>query len=106
MKDDFSKHIIVNSEKLNKLIETKRKIKNIELDDDLFWISYHDIDEEKFSNDHTEYNISVAIASAITAYSRIHMTQFKILSENKIYYSDTDSAVMEKPLDEFVIGKN
>src|SRR5437588_790469 len=46
MKDDFSKHIIVNSEKLNKLIETKRKIKSIELDDDLFLISYHDINED------------------------------------------------------------
>lgn len=48
----------------------------------------------------------MGIASAITAYSRIIMTQFKNLSNNKMYYTDTDSAIMEKPLDESLVGKH
>lgn len=57
MTDDLANHLIVNTDKLNKLIETKTKIKTIELDEDLFLISYHNINEDKFINDHTEYNI-------------------------------------------------
>ena len=36
-------------------------------------------------------NISIGVASAITAYSRIFMTQFKNNSNIKLYYTDTDS---------------
>lgn len=51
-------------------------------------------------------DISVGVASAITAYSRIIMTHFKNLPDNKLYYTDTDSAVMENPLDDSLVGKN
>jgi len=44
------------------------------------------------------HNVSIAIASAITAYARIHMSQFKNNSEYNLYYSDTDSAYIDKPL--------
>ena len=48
--------------------------------------------------------INVSIASAITAYSRIHMSQFKNNPNFKLYYSDTDSAVTNKPLPDHMIG--
>jgi hypothetical protein len=41
---------------------------------------------------------NVAIASAISAYARIHMSQFKNNPLFKLYYSDTDSAVFNTPL--------
>jgi len=44
------------------------------------------------------HNVSIAIASAITAYSRIHMSQFKNHSEYNLYYSDTDSIYIDSPL--------
>ena len=44
----------------------------------------------------THSNISIGIASAITAYSRIHMTQFKNNSDYNLYYSDTDSIYIDK----------
>jgi DNA polymerase type B, organellar and viral len=44
------------------------------------------------------HNVSIAIAAAITAYARIHMSQFKNNLDYKLYYSDTDSAYFDKPL--------
>jgi hypothetical protein len=44
------------------------------------------------------HNVNVAIASAITAYARIHMTQFKNNPDFNLYYSDTDSIYIDKPL--------
>ena len=88
------------------ILKIKNKISTIELDEDLFLVSYHDIDENKFIDDHTDYDISVGIASTITAYSRVIMTQFKNLPDNLMYYTDKDSAVMDKPLDESLVGKH
>jgi hypothetical protein len=49
-------------------------------------------------------DVNVAVASAITAYARIHMSQFKNNPDYKLYYSDTDSIVTNKPLPEHMIG--
>jgi hypothetical protein len=48
-------------------------------------------------------NINIAIASAVTAYGRIHMSQFKdpkFMSkyDYNLYYSDTDSIYIDRPL--------
>src|ERR1700743_1112794 len=50
------------------------------------------------------HNVSIAIASAITAYARIHMTQFKNNPDYNLYYSDTDSIYIDKPLDKSLIS--
>jgi DNA polymerase elongation subunit (family B) len=47
---------------------------------------------------------NVAIASAITAYSRIVINPFKIDPNTKFLYGDTDSAFLEKPLDPKYVG--
>jgi hypothetical protein len=44
------------------------------------------------------HNINIAIASAISSYARIHMSQFKNNPDYKLFYSDTDSAYTNKPL--------
>jgi len=108
MTDDLANHVVIDSNKLDEIIDSnnKTKITTIELDEDLFLVSYHDVDDDKFIDDYTSFDISVGVASAITAYSRVIMTQFKNLPDNKIFYTDTDSAVMEKPLDDYLVGKH
>lgn len=51
------------------------------------------------------HNVNVAIASAITAYARIHMSQFKNNPEFNLYYSDTDSIYIDKALTSDLISK-
>jgi hypothetical protein len=52
------------------------------------------------------HNVSIVIASCITAYARIHMSQFKNNPDFKLYYSDTDSAYFDRPLpDHFINNK-
>ena len=46
---------------------------------------------------------NVAIASAISAYARIHMSQFKKNPDFKLYYSDTDS-IINKELPGSIVG--
>jgi len=47
---------------------------------------------------------NVAIAAAVTAYARIHMSKFKNNPDFKLYYSDTDNIVINKPLASDMIG--
>jgi hypothetical protein len=49
-------------------------------------------------NGSINHNINIAIASAVTAYSRIYMSQFKNNDDYKLFYSDTDSIYINKPL--------
>jgi len=44
------------------------------------------------------HNINIAIAAAITAIARIHKSQFKNNKDYNLYYSDTDSIYIDKPL--------
>jgi hypothetical protein len=51
-------------------------------------------------------DVNIAIASTITAGARVHMSTFKNSDTYKLYYSDTDSIVIDQPLsDEYVGGK-
>jgi len=50
------------------------------------------------------HNTNIVIASAITAYARIHMSQFKNNPDFNLYYSDTDSIYINKPLSEELIS--
>lgn len=49
------------------------------------------------------HNVSIAIASAITAYARIHMSQFKNNPKINLYYTDTDSIYTDSIIDEYLI---
>jgi len=106
MTDDLAIHKIIKIDELEKFIESKERIKFIELDEDLALLSYHDKNDAKLINDYTEMDISIGVASAITAYSRIIMSKYKNLPNNKMYYTDTDSAVMEKPLADSLVGNH
>jgi hypothetical protein len=55
-------------------------------------------------NDERTHNISVGIASAITAYARIHMSQFKNNPDFNLYYTDTDSAYTDSPMPDHLVN--
>ena len=67
-------------------------------------ISYVDKSSNSEVNSNNK-NISVAIASAITAYSRVKMTLLKNNPDFPIYYYDTDSYATDRPLPDNIIGK-
>ena len=50
------------------------------------------------------HNVSIGIASAITSYARIHMSQFKNNLNYNLYYTDTDSIYIDKPLPENLVN--
>jgi DNA polymerase family B len=54
--------------------------------------------------DQEEHNVSVGIAAAITAYARIHMSQFKNNPKINLYYTDTDSIYTDSELDSSLIS--
>jgi len=51
-------------------------------------------------NDSINMNVSVGIAAAITAFARMHMTPLLQDKSYNVYYTDTDSIVTDKPLNE------
>ena len=56
-------------------------------------------------DENSTHNINVGIASAITAYSRILMSQFKNNPKINLYYTDTDSIYTDSELEESLIDK-
>ena len=50
------------------------------------------------------YFSNVAIASAVTAYSRIIIDKYKRIPNNECFYSDTDSVFLQKPLSKELIN--
>jgi hypothetical protein len=54
--------------------------------------------------DNANMNVSIGIASAITSYARIFMTQFLQNNDYNVYYTDTDSIVTDKAIDSKHIG--
>jgi hypothetical protein len=51
-------------------------------------------------------NVNIAIASAITAGGRVHMSAIKNHPDFNLYYSDTDSWVTDAPLPSYMVGPN
>jgi hypothetical protein len=73
----------------------------IEIDD--YFIVFTKV-SEGLIEDQGEHNVSVGIAAAITAYSRIHMSQFKNNPKINLYYTDTDSIYTDSDIDESFIS--
>ena len=61
-------------------------------------------DSGQFDN-HKLYqkNSSISIALAVTAYARIHMSQFKNNKDIRLFYTDTDSIISDKPLPDYFV---
>jgi DNA polymerase elongation subunit (family B) len=94
MDDRFDKITIIEKESFDQFIEKRNPetILNV-LDLDTHFLVETNDNNTVLSDITRPHNISIPIASAITSYSRVFMSQFKnIPSEKmKLFYTDTDS---------------
>jgi hypothetical protein len=120
---------ILSLEKYKKILCTKEINSLVNLSSDNFLISYnnelnkeiikeHGLDYIQILNQKSNINIenshnfddvAISIAAAVTSYSRIYMSKFKLhifKSGGKIFYSDTDSLVTDIKLDDKFVGKD
>jgi hypothetical protein len=104
MDDSFSEWNIIDKNLLDSFIDNKTIdiLDIIDLDNKIM-IQYKSSENINSDGDH---NINIAIASAITSYSRIHMSQFKNHPNYKLFYTDTDSIYINKPLDDSYVSSN
>lgn len=51
-----------------------------------------------------DLNINIAIGAAVTANARVYMSQFKNIQDFSLYYSDTDSIFIDKPLSQQLVS--
>jgi hypothetical protein len=65
---------------------------------------FHKKSEQSNEEVNSTHNVSIAIAAAITAYSRIHMSQFKNNPKINLFYTDTDSAYTDSDIDDSFIS--
>jgi DNA polymerase type B, organellar and viral len=93
----MDKHLILDSDTAKEKYykDDKLVITNIiNLTDNKELISFH------FLKDYNKnVNISIPIASAITAYARIYMSKFKNKYQDNLFYTDTDSIYLNIKLD-------
>jgi hypothetical protein len=61
---------------------------------------YHNEDNDHYHG----LDVNVAISAAITAGGRMWMSTVKNSDKFNLYYSDTDSAIIDRPLPPFMIG--
>jgi len=101
MDDNFSEIRIIHKDYYadfeNKFLDDI--IDKVELDES--WLVFYNSSN---LNDIGSYNVSIGIAAAITAYSRIHMSQFKNNPDFKLFYTDTDSIYTNKPLPGYLVS--
>jgi hypothetical protein len=78
----------------------------IEIDNYIFTVRksmvnfYYNEDDEMYHG----IDVNIAIAAAITGGARMWMSVLKNSSEFNLFYSDTDSVVIDKPLPAFMVG--
>ena len=125
---DFTKPVVelVDRDRLNEIIQTHVVIDQLIIGDK-YWVKYDpnvskkicDASEVDFYKVHSYElktrgfkdskfkDVSIAIASAVTSYARVYMNKTKLMLEYlgiKIYYSDTDSLVTDKPMPKELVG--
>jgi len=91
MNDLFDSCIIVENENLDKVIGDNQVNDIIEIGDNYIVKIERNKTSTYLDNGTETHNVNIAIASAITAYARIYMSQFKNNPNMKLFYTDTDS---------------
>jgi len=108
MNDDFDILEIVDQKELLEIESGDYNISEVKpLNENKYLVSYSDPDSKFLTNmdgNKELHNISISTASCVTAYARIHMSQFKNNPAlPNLYYTDTDSACFDGPLpDSFI----
>lgn len=107
MSNDFDTNLIISDLLLDQMFEEYCVSDVIPFNNGKSLISFTDDTELEINqlDNFSKNNISIGIAAAITAYARIHMSQFKNSPDFNLFYSDTDSIVIDKPLPQNKVGK-
>src|ERR1700721_1814687 len=105
MNNELALHTIINNNEIDKMT-ANNNIKFTALDLENGYSLLTIIKDDNLLNGNTNLDISIPIAAAITAYSRIHMSP--ILADDRfiLFYTDTDSAYLGDYLDAVYVGKN
>jgi hypothetical protein len=98
-------HIIVNNTDSLQFRANKVITNILDLNNGKELISFFDQKDYEIELKKKSLNISVPIAAAVTASARIHMSQFKTMEGFTLFYTDTDSIDINKPLPSQFIGK-
>lgn len=80
----------------------------VEIDDHLFVIrdAIVDLNNNQEDDYYHGSDVNIAVASAITSYARVYMSSVKNNAAYNLYYSDTDSAVIDTQLPDFAVGSD
>jgi hypothetical protein len=99
MNDNFNKIEIIHKDLIGEFEYDNFDsiIDEIEIGDYVM-ITYRDKNDEGL-----DHNVSVGVASAITGYARIHMSQFKNNPKINLYYTDTDSIYTDSDIESYLI---
>ena len=108
MDDNFINTTIVSKEDYSNFESINpENILDVQLLGDNYLVSCRD-DKQGLNtildNGFEKHNINISIASAITSYARIHMSQFKNNPDYNLYYSDTDSIYIDKELNDSLVN--
>jgi len=121
MKNFNTKTDIVNNHQADNILSKHKILDHQYINDDYILIKYIlqpdinicNVNNVDYVNAYLEYseksfdfNISIGIASATTAYARMYMNTFKNMTNNPCYYSDTDSLVLKYKLPDIYVGNN
>lgn len=108
MDDNFDDINVMSNESYNEWeSESVASIKDVlDLGEHKVVMSQHpDVARDRILDaQHDRHTVNIAVASAVTAYARIHMSQFKNNPDYNLYYSDTDSIYIDKPLPDNLIS--
>jgi hypothetical protein len=102
----FISNRIVTNDEIIDLMENNTNISEVlDLENSKSLITVLDENKLEDSNhDTSSGNISIGIASAVTSYARIYMSEIKMKYKDSLYYSDTDSAFLDCELDSKYLG--
>lgn len=98
-------HIVISNEKALALYPNIKVTNILDLKNGKELISFFNkASESSAENDFDIKNISVVVYTMVTVAARTHMSQFKTDKSLIIYYTDTDSIDINKPLDPKFVG--
>lgn len=105
MSPEMEKHLILNSEKALLYYKNYNITNTIDLKNGKELISFFDDISNNGERDQIKsLNISIPISLSVTAAARVYMSKFKNMNDLSIYYTDTDSIDIDKPLDPKYVG--
>lgn len=103
MEPQLHSHIFTTFEGIQRLISNNNEILDfIDLGNNQYFVSYQGANVQELDNTlprSKKGGVSISVASAVTAYARIYMSQFKNNIDYNLFYTDTDSIFIDRELD-------